>query len=51
LRPAPQNDPSAGSMSAEWDRVYGQGLFVTNALGTPFFFRAVRRTPLKALMC
>jgi hypothetical protein len=41
LTPVMQSDTSADNMSAEWDLVYGQGFFVANVLGTPFFFRAV----------
>lgn len=36
-----QNDPSAGKLSVEWDRVYGEGFFVANILGNPVFARAV----------
>jgi hypothetical protein len=36
-----QRDNSAGQMSAQWDQVYGQGFFVANVLGNPFFARAV----------
>jgi hypothetical protein len=36
-----QGDPSAGQMSGEWDRVYGQGFFTANVLGNPVFARAV----------
>jgi hypothetical protein len=32
--PVRQNDPSANKLSAEWDRVYGEGFFVANILGT-----------------
>ncbi len=37
----PQNDPSAGQLSVEWDRVYGEGFFVANILGNPDFARAI----------
>jgi hypothetical protein len=36
-----QDDPSAGQMSSEWDRVYGRGFFTANVLGNPVFARAV----------
>lgn len=36
----PQDDPAAGSMSADWDSVYGAGFFVANVLGKPVFARA-----------
>ena len=36
----PQDDATAGSMSADWDRVYGAGFFVANVLGKPVFARA-----------
>jgi hypothetical protein len=36
LRP---DDPSANSMAAEWDRVYGNGFFTANVLGTPLLAR------------
>jgi len=39
--PVRQNDPSASKLSAEWDRVYGEGFFVANILGNPVFARAV----------
>lgn len=37
----PQNDPSAGNLSVEWDRIYGDGFFVANILGSSAFARAV----------
>ncbi len=39
--PVRQDDPSAGSMSVEWDSVYGAGFFVANVLGNRVFARAV----------
>jgi hypothetical protein len=36
-----QNDPTAGKLSADWDRVYGPGFFVANVLGNAVFVRAV----------
>lgn len=39
--PVQQNDPSAGKLSVEWDRIYGEGFFVANILGNPVFARAV----------
>ena len=39
--PVRQDDPSAGSMSGEWDSVYGSGFFVGNVLGNRAFMRAV----------
>jgi len=38
--PVHQNDPSAGTMSVEWDSVYGAGFFVANVLGNRVFARA-----------
>jgi hypothetical protein len=35
-----QDDPSAASMSAVWDSVYGSGFFVANVLGKLVFARA-----------
>ena len=35
-----QDDPSAGAMSADWDRIYGAGFFTANVLGNPAFGRA-----------
>ncbi len=35
-----QDDATAGSMSADWDRVYGAGFLVANVLGKPVFARA-----------
>ena len=39
--PVRQDDPSAGSMSVEWDSVYGAGFFVANVFGNRVFARAV----------
>jgi hypothetical protein len=39
--PVRQNDPSARKFSDEWDRVYGQGFFVADVLGSPVVARAV----------
>jgi hypothetical protein len=39
--PVRQDDPSAGSMSVEWDSVYGAGFFVTSVLGNRVFARAI----------
>jgi hypothetical protein len=36
----PQDDSTAGSMSGDWDSVYGAGFFVANVLGKPVFARA-----------
>jgi hypothetical protein len=36
-----QSDPSAASMSSDWDGVYGAGFFVANVLGNPVFAGAV----------
>jgi hypothetical protein len=38
--PVRQDDPSAGSMSGEWDSVYGSGFFEGNVLGSRVFARA-----------
>jgi hypothetical protein len=36
-----QKDSSAGKLSVEWDRIYGDGFFVANILGSPVFARAL----------
>jgi hypothetical protein len=36
----PQDDPTASSMSTDWDSVYGQGFFTGNVLGNAVFVRA-----------
>jgi hypothetical protein len=36
----PQGDPSATSMSGEWDAVYGPGYFVAQVLGSHAFARS-----------
>jgi len=36
LRP---DDPSANSMAAEWDKVYGNGFFTAHVLGAPLLAR------------
>jgi hypothetical protein len=35
-----QDDPTANTMAAQWDLVYGQGFFVGNVLGSAQFARA-----------
>jgi hypothetical protein len=39
--PLRQDDPSAGQLSAVWDRVYGEGFFVAHILGASGDYRAV----------
>ena len=39
--PVRQDDPSAGTMAADWDIVYGAGFFVANVLGNRVFARAI----------
>ena len=36
---AAPDDPSANSMAADWDRVYGAGFFTASVLGTNIFAR------------
>jgi hypothetical protein len=40
-----QSDPTANTMAAQWDLVYGQGFFVANVLGNPVFARAALTSP------
>jgi hypothetical protein len=39
--PVRQNDLSARKFADEWDRVYGEGFFVANILGSPVVARAI----------